>query len=289
MNKTQRRAQITIPPVDREQPVGPLLSLNWRFQRARLLHDARRRPGRKDDFWVRSALTWLRHQDHQERWAGPAGKQEQVRTVGEAHALSVTDALPRWKLEAWLLTDASLEEVGQHCSLTPTTVETYGALFFDIRSRAKARGWVIHRVLPPGWSLLGLQPGDIASQLKLVALKGGALALEQAMHVLTLANSPLERIESDLEGLRKACSDLLCRFALLLYTLPLSAFRPPSLVILEALSRRLTDLQHALDLGSSAAERQATLRCDLADLAGQMVTLNSVIVQFAQIPFKRSA
>jgi hypothetical protein len=167
--------------------------------------------------------------------------------VAEAWALYKANDMNRWHVEARLVTDQPVEEVAARCSLLSSTVDAYEKLFFDVRSRPAAGDWLAHRVLPPRWAVLGIHPGDTATLLKLAALKGGPLALDQALRTLTRRGCNKGRDQLDLYGLAEASVDLACRLSLLLETLPLSAFRPPFLNALQMLAQAVSDLQFAVE------------------------------------------
>jgi hypothetical protein len=227
--------------------------------------------------------------------------------MAEAWALYQTNDLRRWHLEARLLTEEPVVGVARRCDLQPAVVEAYMEIFFDVRSRPGACDWLAHRVLPPRWAVLGIHPGDTATLLKLAALKGGPLALDQALRTLSRRGCNKGRDQLDLYGLAEASVDLACRFSLLLETLPLSAFRPPFLDALQMLAQALSDLQFAVEsacrpgpldavrdelrgalLGCSSAPRDAEPDV-LPGLAARLAQLEVVIDQLTTFSFAVAA
>jgi hypothetical protein len=219
----------------------PFRNLAWRYERARALHEQQRRAARQDDVWVRRALSWLR---------SPARRAPWHSSIKAAHALYEEDALPRWRLEGWVLTGLPQSEVAARCSLPAECVEAYEQVFFDVRSGLTARSWLNHRTLPPRSWLYGFRRGDTASLLKWAALTGGPLILEQVQRVLTTPRrtTPLRTVDE----LEEALCDLSCRFALLLHTLPLRAFLPPTREVILQVSQALLDLQRHVDAAGQA-------------------------------------
>jgi hypothetical protein len=234
--------------------VNPLQPLDHRYQRALALHSAGRRPTRQDDTWTRRTLSWIRSR------AGEARQRKHeawMTSLDDAHAVYAANDLPRWHLEARLLTSEPLDEVARRCRLATTTVEIYAEVFWDVRPYLAACDYIYHRALPPRSWLHGLRPDDHASLLKLSALKGGPLALDRTLRVLTLPRAPASGL-LDLEALGEACSDLLCRFSLLLDTRPVSEF------VGAKLSRLLIVLGALRDLHAGVV----ALRADAGSLSG---------------------
>lgn len=55
----------------------------------------------------------------------------------------------RWLVEAGLLTDLPLEELGAYTAQTPSVIKTYVDFFFDVRDKLSARGYILSQVLYP--------------------------------------------------------------------------------------------------------------------------------------------
>jgi hypothetical protein len=219
--------------------IDPFRTLAWRFERARALREQQRRAARCDDIWVRRALSWLRAPRRQQPWHS---------AIAAAHALYEANSFPRWSVEAWLLTEEPTPVVAVACSLPVEVVHAFAHLFFDISAGLHAPSWLCLRVLPRRCSVVGIPPGDTASLLKLVALRGGKLALKQTLRVLAEPRrTSRPRTGQELD---EALSDLSCRFALFLHTLPASAFRQPALSIFLRVAQALAELHRSVDAAS---------------------------------------
>jgi hypothetical protein len=109
--------------------------------------------------------------------------------VAEADALhqatNRSDLATRWELEARLLVaNETFESIAAKIGCTVADISCYESLFYNVRDRLDRMGYLLHHALP---SRGGASQHDQEVELvwKLVALSGGALALDDVMHVLT--------------------------------------------------------------------------------------------------------
>jgi hypothetical protein len=200
--------------------LSPFLPVAWRFLRAQCLHAQRRRARRRDDEWVRLALRYLRWLDkeqtgHRRRAMRPLADVEQAWQLYQAN-----DA-QRWHLEARLLIPEPLEQTARACDLELRTVETYEALFFQVKDRLDAPDHIAQRLLPRRAGL-GVDIKDTQGLLKLVAYRGGPCALEMALRVLLPSpnSPPLDSQDCSKEVLIERSLDLGCRIHLLSLCVP---------------------------------------------------------------------
>jgi hypothetical protein len=152
------------------------LSPMWRMLRAsyRARHQLPPDP-RIDDEWVETALRLT---------ASPHNPDDPslTPTVRAAFDLWREDQVPRWFLEAQLLTSRLLREVAVACSLAEPVVDAYHRLFFDVRTRLHASDWVLTLAVrsTPMNDFAGAQPAGL---WKYMAFTGGPLVLDAVVAV----------------------------------------------------------------------------------------------------------
>jgi hypothetical protein len=78
----------------------------------------------------------------------------------------------KWLIEAGILTGEPTEKICEWTGHKPETVETYQSLFYDIRDRLKARGFILNRVMMPAVNR-GMHARDYDLLLKMLAYCGG--------------------------------------------------------------------------------------------------------------------
>ena len=83
--------------------------------------------------------------------------------IRAAYEVWAADQMPRWLLEAQLLTPRTFDEVAAGCSLSEPVVRAFHQLFFDVRSRLQARDWVMSLAVRshPLNDFAGPQPGGV--------------------------------------------------------------------------------------------------------------------------------
>ncbi len=97
-----------------------------------------------------------------------------IQHVCEIHQ---ANRMPRWAMEAWLLSGEPLEVVGEQTGQEVEVVEWYVAAFFDLGERIQAPGFVTHEVI--GSKLHdGLTPADVDVLWKHFAYTMGPHALQ---------------------------------------------------------------------------------------------------------------
>ncbi len=89
-------------------------------------------------------------------------------------------------IEARLLTEETFAQIADKCNCTPAVIETYELLFFSVRDRLTAEGYILHQVIGPR-AHTGLRDDDIDVILKMRAFAGGAVVLD---HLIDFVNNP---------------------------------------------------------------------------------------------------
>jgi len=215
-----------------------ILPPDHRAQRARFLVDHARRSSPEDDESTRKAVRYLR------LLLGQEGRRRRslphfLRNTAAAYDLHRAGGIPRWHLEAQLLTGVSFSEAARACDLDESVVKTYADLFFDVANCLDAEDYIsIHAVgHDPEHPLT---PDGPEGLLKHAAYLGGPLVLEAVLHALTHPPLPVKAYAAlEREGLRDVAADLRCRAWMLTTSLPLSFFTSRRVNVLERSLERL--------------------------------------------------
>jgi hypothetical protein len=215
---------------------GAMRPPDHRARRAWLLLEFGRGPGPEDDETTRKAVLYLHlRQSPKEGQPLPPSIQD----TAAAFELHQAGGIPRWHLEARLLTGVSLAEVGRLCGLAEAVVQAYADLFFDVLTSLEAEDFIsLHAIgHDPNEPFTPDGPGAI---LKLAAYQGGPVVLEAVLQSLThLPVPPEEYGRLDAGGLQAVAADLRCRGWMLTHSLPLSFFATGQVKVLEASLDRL--------------------------------------------------
>jgi hypothetical protein len=89
-------------------------------------------------------------------------------------------------LEAWVLTGLQAKQIAARCGLEKKVVHLYEKVFFDVRHRLRARGYITHNVL----CLWPRPAATLANVLKRFAFIGGPVVLEHLIDLFGVASSP---------------------------------------------------------------------------------------------------
>lgn len=97
--------------------------------------------------------------------------------LAQARAIYDANTVPRWELEAYILSGESNEEVAARLGLSPRTVATYVLLFFDLRAYIAEPEWLIGKMFP-GFTLK-FQDHQLREFWAWVGLWGGPILLRR--------------------------------------------------------------------------------------------------------------
>jgi hypothetical protein len=203
----------------------PLRPPEWRWLRAANLWDQGREPSAPwDDAWVRKALGLYRvlQQD-----TGDRTRQKLVQrkpALYQAYRLyNDGPSLLRWEVEARLLTNEPFEQIAAKCGTTAKVINAYEKVFFNVRDRLEATGYLINVVLD-GDLVVRLREDNVGTILKLYAFGGGVAVLETVLdyfrHPPVLPERP-ELLAPD--ALKELRYKLLVKSAIVARTLPPNA------------------------------------------------------------------
>ena len=142
--------QRTSPRIARRQAFRDLLhfhAADWIWQRASDLHVDGRPPVRRLDVpLVGRVLRYLYERSGTTKnW--PGKPQGDLSDIAAAHAVRGRGGIFEDILQAYLLTPLSFAAVGDRVGLPPAAVAGYHEVFFDVRDRLKASGWISARAI----------------------------------------------------------------------------------------------------------------------------------------------
>jgi len=109
-----------------------------------------RMPSRRPEYAaVREGIYFLRRYDSSVTTKERTTLENDYPDLYMAHELYGDLSSERWILEAGLLTDISLADLASYIGQTESVVRKYGAVFYDIKPRLGARGYVLNHVCMP--------------------------------------------------------------------------------------------------------------------------------------------
>jgi hypothetical protein len=200
----------------------PLRPPAWRWFRAADLADNRQPAEEEDDEWVRQALRFCRRLRRSPGAAALEELAEEMPALYQAHALFTgPPSLKGWEIEARLLTDEGVGQIGLKTDTSPEVIDAYHAAFFHVRDRLQAHGYIRHMVIGPKL-LFGLTEDDVDVILKLYAYAGGPCVLDVLVDYYRRPLVLPERLEQLApEALEDLRTKLLIRAAILARVLPI--------------------------------------------------------------------
>jgi len=100
------------------------------------------------DAWVTRAMRHL-SADKSAHYESRCKKPQFDPAIHQADLLSrdAANPKPRWFLEALLLTNEPIAEIAKRTDLSIATLAAYEQLFFDVRSRPRARDWILSQAV----------------------------------------------------------------------------------------------------------------------------------------------
>jgi hypothetical protein len=166
-------------------PVNFFRTPAWRWRRAEYLTSSRHRLNQSiDDDWVARARAVCKAANSR-----VVSRHRRNDAIAVALDLWRNPSVRRSTLEAFLLTSCSFEQVAERCATPLPLVESYHAVFFDVRSRLLAKDWIISRAVGSSPSPDSAK-ADLARIWKFVAVSGGANLLDVVIAVTTASPLP---------------------------------------------------------------------------------------------------
>lgn len=97
---------------------------------------------------------------------------EEYPDIYAAHALARNPASCRWVAEAGVLANADAQTIADYVGVTRETVDTYERLFFNVRNKLSARGYILNQIAMPAFSR-GMDGRDFDFMYKIIAYCAG--------------------------------------------------------------------------------------------------------------------
>jgi hypothetical protein len=152
---------------------------HWRWLRAAdLAANPARRPARANDRPTRRSAAFIRARTT----GGSPGPADAP--LAAAVGLYEENGPTRWRLEATVLTGMPTAAVARKLGLGLPVVRAYEAMFFDVRARLSAAGWVADHTFGLG-PHLGFGPDDLGPLWAWVGYTRGEHALDRVVAVTT--------------------------------------------------------------------------------------------------------
>jgi hypothetical protein len=214
----------------------------WRWHRSGYLLDHGRQPLRRDDTATREA--WLFR-----RALGQCrGAEDREWLARDSPALidahhSFTSAVPlrRAELEARLLAGETDDVIARKCGMAPAGVTSYHDLYFDVRSKLQASGYIATVVLA-GKPYKGIAPDDHEAILKSLGYAMGGEMVDEVLDCLRDPPVVSSLAGLDLDALRRLRDRLCTKVLILLETTPASAIHPETWI---GLQQRFAEVRRA--------------------------------------------
>ena len=232
----------------------------WRLSRAAFRRAEGLRPDpRIDDEWVELAARVL---DADARGVPPA--------VRAAVGVWRRGGVPRWHLEANLLTPRTFAEVGAATGHPEPVVEAYHQLCYDVRPRIAATDWVLARAVGscPANGFAGPQP---AGACKYLGFVGGPVVLDVVV-AATLGRPLPPSVRESFAG-NPTVEDRALRLRAKLAVAALTARTPARLAAVARARDALRELEVGLGMSTTVAEPGLAVLADLLSAVGRTAGL----------------
>lgn len=252
-------------------PSNPFRPVNWRWERARLMREAKLRNSKRfSDPWVQQACKFQKGltkcKDDVDRYV----LMEEFPDLYSAYLIyqrgDEQERHPmRYVVEARMLANQTHEEIAQLLGVAETTIDAYSNLFFDVTNKLANIDYVMTCIIGPSVHA-GLSDRDYDLLWKLYGYIYGPVALNAFIHMTTKryrANDP-HQIEALLA--EDARSSLQRKVAIVARTYTINPFSQTELLNVYS---RLLELEKDTGGGSN-----------------KDVILQSVEVMMAKLPFK---
>jgi len=157
-------------------PESPFCPVDWRWRRAEWRARTKSRQNeRYDDPWTRLAAR--HHRKLQRTHKNISGRQRLDANIVRAFEISTRNDFLHAELDARILANQPIPEISNAVAIPESVIAAYEALFFDVRRRLQASGWIRHNVLGSQcWT--SLQPHDVTWLWKDLGFRYGSLAVD---------------------------------------------------------------------------------------------------------------
>lgn len=153
----------------------------WRWDLiTSLLENGEELPRSHPDTWLRQGFTFMRKYENAKEHTRFIRLLADYPAIYAAHELYMDWTSERWVIEAAVIADVSVEEISEHAGHPEEVVTAYEMLFYDIRKKLSARGWIMNRVMMPAIQR-GIHERDYDMMLKSIAFDHGWAHLKSFM------------------------------------------------------------------------------------------------------------
>ena len=149
------------------------ISVDWRWQRVLDLAAAKASSSRsRDDEWVKRAYSYQKRKAllNVRTEARLTAAYPDIHLAFEIHSNQCSHF--NWIIEAAVLADVPRGELAEYLAVPVKVIEAYEMLFFDVRCKLKAKGYVAGSILGPIFAA-GVSGNDPDGFWKVLAFNGG--------------------------------------------------------------------------------------------------------------------
>lgn len=149
------------------------ISVDWRWQRVLDLDAAKASASRsRDDRWVQRAYNYQKRKAllNIRTEARLTAAYPDIHLAFEIHSNQCSHF--KWIIEAAVLANVSREELSEYLAIPVKVIEAYEMLYFDVRGKLKAKGYVAGSILGPIFAA-GVSGNDPDGFWKVLAFNGG--------------------------------------------------------------------------------------------------------------------
>lgn len=234
--------------MDAEHYIGNSPAEAWETVTA--LVDENQTPSRRpEDELYRRGCNFLRRWNPHTRASSLLLKRDYP-TFYRAHNLYVNVRSERWIIEAGLLTNVPLAELGQYVAQTPEVIEEYARFFFDVKDRLASRGYILNQVMMPAFAR-GMHQRDFDMMFKTVAYCMGWKLFTEFIDRNELSDAARLRIWN---GMRDQTLKL---GYLASHRMEINNFNAP--LIMDTCIK-LAELEHAVGTGAAQGEAMSLMK-----------------------------
>ena len=155
---------------------SPFCPVDWRWRRAEWRARTKSRANeRYDDPWTRLAARHFRKLQRTHK--NITRRQRLDADIVRAFEISARNDFFRAELDARILANQPIPEISHAVAIPESVIAAYEALFFDVRRRLQASGWIRHYVLGSQcWT--SLQPHDVMWIWRYLGFHYGPIAVD---------------------------------------------------------------------------------------------------------------
>lgn len=169
---------------------SPFRELDWRWRRARrLVETASRLSGLRADDAICSAVRYLRRLNSLSTVRGKSRFAQRNCDITDALVFSQAPCVQRAILQAGILSGEPAEASGRRVGISGAAVDAFEALFYNVRDRRAARGWILLAAVNQGGGKDDAERVRLRL-LRMLAHRGGPFILDLALSAFRYVHAP---------------------------------------------------------------------------------------------------